>query len=113
MVQYLLKAHKTCELTLLQDLSTRPQYQHFKARRGLARNHPVAVLGTVGGVGILVYATSQQEIPYTGRSHAILVSAESEKTMGEETFKEVRGDWQQGRCPVTLKNVELAVEKLL
>ncbi|KDD75482.1 M48 peptidase [Helicosporidium sp. ATCC 50920] len=89
MVQYLLKAHKTCELTLLQDLSTRPQYQHFKARRGLARNHPVAVLGTVGGVGILVYATSQQEIPYTGRSHAILVSAESEKTMGEETFKEI------------------------
>jgi predicted Zn-dependent protease len=44
------------------------------------------VLGTGGTI---IYISSRQEIPYTGRVHAILVNPEQELQLGKETYSQV------------------------
>lgn len=69
------------------------QYTRFGSqnRNGGPRRggrYPVVLL--VGGAGaIVVWATSRQEIPYTGRMHAILVNTATERALGEQTFRQV------------------------
>lgn len=37
----------------------------------------------------MVYYNSRQEVPYTGRMHSIMVNAQTEKMLGEQTYHEV------------------------
>lgn len=67
-------------------------YQHFQSRRpGFALSRPqtrrlLVVAGVAGGV---VLVLSQEEVPYTQRSHAILVNAGAEQQMGEQAYEEI------------------------
>ena len=61
------------------------------------------VLLTVGGGGVVVWLASRQEIPYTHRRHAVLISQETEKSLGIQAFEQVPrlarcGSW----CPAAL-----------
>lgn len=47
----------------------------------------ILVIAGVGGAAVLVF--SQQEVPYTHRSHAILVNAASECHMGAQAYEEI------------------------
>ncbi|KAL4437390.1 hypothetical protein ABPG75_004529 [Micractinium tetrahymenae] len=73
-------------------------YQHFGGRGRPyaavvysqdARRRAVRWLVVLGAGAAVVWVTSRQEVPYTGRMHAILVDPESEGELGEQTFKQV------------------------
>ncbi|KAL4513640.1 hypothetical protein Ndes2437A_g00549 [Nannochloris sp. 'desiccata'] len=49
----------------------------------------LATLAFLGTGGTVVYISSRQQIPYTGRIHAILVDPETELSLGKHTFSEV------------------------
>ncbi len=79
--------------------STKPGkdgYTRFGSSQGNYTNNQqrltprqVTTLVVLGTGGTIVYITSRQEIPYTGRVHAILVSPEQELQLGEETYSQV------------------------
>jgi predicted Zn-dependent protease len=47
----------------------------------------------VAGTGAAaVYISSRQEIPYTHRHHSVLVDIETEKMLGEQTFRQILDD---------------------
>ncbi|KAG7674736.1 hypothetical protein KSW81_006162 [Nannochloris sp. 'desiccata'] len=48
----------------------------------------LATLAFLGTGGTVVYISSRQQIPYTGRIHAILVDPETELSLGKHTFSE-------------------------
>ncbi|KAL4855091.1 Mitochondrial metalloendopeptidase OMA1 [Chlorella vulgaris] len=79
-------------------------YQHFGSGGGggggrqrgyavmysaAARRRAAVWVAVVGGGGVVVWVSSRQEIPYTKRMHAILVSPQSEAEMGQQTFQQV------------------------
>lgn len=68
----------------------------------------------VGGAGvILVWATSRQEVPYTGRMHAILVNTATERALGEQTFRQVINEAQiTGRLLSPSHPASLAVRRI-
>ena len=44
----------------------------------------------IAGAGLgIIYISSRQEIPYTHRYHSVLVDVETEKLLGEQTFKQI------------------------
>jgi predicted Zn-dependent protease len=47
------------------------------------------VLVVLGTGGTIIYINSRQEIPYTGRVHAILVNPDQELQLGEQTYAQV------------------------
>jgi hypothetical protein len=69
------------------------QYTRFGSQNrngGPRRGGRYPVVLVVGGAGVIVvWATSRQEIPYTGRMHAILVNTATERALGEQTFRQV------------------------
>ena len=46
-------------------------------------------MALLGGAGTVVWASSREEIPYTGRKHAILVDIHTERELGAQTFRQV------------------------
>ena len=54
------------------------------------RNQRILVF-TGTGVAV-VYVSSRQEIPYTHRYHSVLVDVETEKMLGEQTFRQILAD---------------------
>ena len=56
-------------------------------RRLSQRGQVLLVAG--GGVGLVVWVSSLQEVPYTGRMHSILVAPETERQIGEQTFQQI------------------------
>ncbi|KAI3982535.1 hypothetical protein MKX01_031274 [Papaver californicum] len=70
------------------------QVQHFKPREPKRwfenpRNVLVIVLVS-GGVFVTVYAGNLETIPYTKRSHFVLLSKELEKQMGEQSLNQIK-----------------------
>jgi metalloendopeptidase OMA1, mitochondrial len=49
----------------------------------------IVTLAFLGTGGTVVYISSRQEIPYTGRMHAILVDPETELELGAQTYAQV------------------------
>lgn len=47
------------------------------------------MLAMVGTGGTVVWVSSREEIPYSGRKHAILVDIGTERELGAQTFKQV------------------------
>ena len=47
------------------------------------------MLVLLGAGGAVVWVSSRQQVPYTHRMHAILISPEDEKEMGAAAFKQV------------------------
>ena len=47
------------------------------------------MLALVGTGGTIVWVSSQEEIPYTGRKHAILCDIGTERQLGAQTFQQV------------------------
>ncbi len=43
----------------------------------------------VGAIGVVVYVTHLEEVPYTHRRHFVLVSPELEKSLGIAQFQQV------------------------
>lgn len=87
-------------LPLLPPLLDRQQYQyhHFQRRRPLLdiRNPRMQrLLVVVGGGSLVVWVVSQEQVPYTGRSHAILITQASERAMGAQTFAAVLEEAKQ------------------
>ena len=54
------------------------------------RNQRLLFIGATASAA--VYISSRQEVPYTHRHHAILVDVETEKKLGEETFRQILND---------------------
>jgi predicted Zn-dependent protease len=54
------------------------------------RNQRLLFIGATASAA--VYISSRQEIPYTHRHHAILVDVDTEKKLGEETFRQILND---------------------
>ena len=54
------------------------------------RNQRLLFIGATASAA--VYISSRQEIPYTHRHHAILVDIETEKKLGEDTFRQILND---------------------
>ncbi|XP_026380248.1 uncharacterized protein LOC113275038 isoform X1 [Papaver somniferum] len=72
----------------------RYQVQHFKPRGPKRwfenpRNVLIVVLVS-GGVFVTVYAGNLETIPYTKRSHFVLLSKELEKQMGEKSLNQIK-----------------------
>ncbi|XP_026409810.1 uncharacterized protein LOC113304904 [Papaver somniferum] len=72
----------------------RYQVQHFKPRGPKRwfenpRNVLIVVLVS-GGVFVTVYAGNLETIPYTKRSHFVLLSKELEKRMGEQSLNQIK-----------------------
>jgi len=57
--------------------------------RGRLTQRQVVTLAFLGTGGTIVYISSRQEIPYTGRVHAILVDPETELSLGKQTYSQV------------------------
>lgn len=77
----------------------RSGYQHFNKRHSSATRQQgqarlLAIMAAGGGV---VYFSSLQEIPYTKRRHAILISPESEMQLGEATWQQITAQAQSSR----------------
>lgn len=55
------------------------------------RSRAVSLLGgaTLAG-GSIIYVSSREEVPYTGRKHAILISNSLERALGEATFEQIK-----------------------
>lgn len=76
-------------------------YERFDAqpegghRQYLSRRNRI-ILVVTGVGGMMVWISSRQEVPYTGRHHSILVNVETERVLGEQTFRQVLMD-AQGR----------------
>jgi hypothetical protein len=71
-------------------LVCRGGYVHFQQRRsGVHISRQYLLLGA-GAVGVYVYVTHLEEVPYTHRRHFVLISPQTEKTIGVEQFKKVR-----------------------
>ncbi len=51
------------------------------------RNQRILLITGAGAVA--VYISSRQEIPYTHRHHSVLVDVETEKMLGEQTFRQI------------------------
>jgi metalloendopeptidase OMA1, mitochondrial len=70
----------------------RSGYIHFgdprQHRRGPSRG-TINLLVLCSAGGAVVYIRSRQEVPYTGRVHAVLLSPDSELEMGRQTFAQV------------------------
>jgi hypothetical protein len=68
----------------------RDGYERFQdpRRKGNMRQQ-LRMLAVIGGGGTIIWISSQQEIPYTGRKHAILLDVDSEKAMGDQAFQQV------------------------
>ena len=73
-------------------------YQHFGGRGRPevavlysrdARGRWLRVLAVVGVGGGLVWASGRQEVPYTLRSHSILVGPQAELDMGKQVYQQV------------------------
>ncbi|GAB4823202.1 hypothetical protein N2152v2_010248 [Parachlorella kessleri] len=70
-------------------------YQHFDGRGryvvvgGTSNRRTYVILGVCGAGSLVVWYSSRQEVPYTGRKHSVLVSSEMEQELGLETFKQV------------------------
>lgn len=74
-------------------------YQHFGGGRGRtgvallhsrdAQTRALRYVVLLGGGGAIVWVSSRQEVPYTGRMHAILVNPEQEIELGQQTFQQV------------------------
>ena len=69
--------------------------QRGRPAAGPFRPRPRA-LSLLGGAtlagGTVVYISSREEVPYTGRKHAILVSTSLERALGETTFDQIKQD---------------------
>jgi hypothetical protein len=63
---------------------------------GLTRGQVTLLVGTAAG-GTLVWASSRQEVPYTGRKHAVLVDPATERQLGEQTFAQVLAEARAAR----------------
>ena len=65
-------------------------YQHFgnkgPRRSWIPSQRTVIFISVAGG---FVYFGNQQEVPYTGRKHLMLVPLEIEKSLGQSTFEMV------------------------
>lgn len=51
------------------------------------RNQRIIIIAGTGAVAL--YISSRQEIPYTHRYHSVLVDVETEKLLGEQTFRQI------------------------
>ncbi|KAL6767291.1 hypothetical protein ACKKBG_A39385 [Auxenochlorella protothecoides x Auxenochlorella symbiontica] len=72
--------------------SRRTEYQYFGNRRpvlSLSNPNALRVLAGLGGGGLVVYVVAQQEVPYTERRHAILISQAAERELGRQTYRQV------------------------
>lgn len=71
------------------------EYQHFKPRsnfggyEGLASRRTLTWASFAAGGSFVIWLTTREEIPYTGRMHCILVPTSIEQSIGESTFKQV------------------------
>lgn len=81
-----------------QQWTDRGGYHHFGGRGRPAaavlysqdaRRRTLRWLVVLGGGAAVVWVTSRQEVPYTGRMHAILVDPDSEHELGQQTFQQV------------------------
>ena len=77
------------------------RYTRFRDRPGASgRPSPLQprprVASLLGGVtlagGTIIYFSSREEVPYTRRKHAILVSIDLERQLGEQTFAQIKAD---------------------
>ena len=70
----------------------RGSFPHWISNR---RNQGLLVVGATASAA--VYISSRQEIPYTHRHHAVLVDVDTEKMMGEQTFRQILAEAQRSR----------------
>ena len=61
------------------------QHQHHYS----PMHRQARVIAVLGAGGALVWASSREEIPYTGRMHAILINTALERQLGESTYKQI------------------------
>jgi predicted Zn-dependent protease len=57
------------------------------------RNQRLLFIAGTGAAA--VYVSSRQEIPYTHRHHSVLVDVETEKMLGEQTFRQILAEAQR------------------
>ena len=90
-----------CGKRLYSHWTDRRGYQHFEqrgrpfSRRGHLSNPKV--LAVLAGGGGIIYLVSLEEIPYTKRRHSILVSASTERALGDSAFEQVVKEAQLSR----------------
>eukprot|EP01026_Neomeris_dumetosa_P003108 TRINITY_DN10847_c0_g1_i8.p2 TRINITY_DN10847_c0_g1~~TRINITY_DN10847_c0_g1_i8.p2 ORF type:complete len:157 (+),score=2.13 TRINITY_DN10847_c0_g1_i8:77-547(+) len=73
-------------------------YEHFKKRGPWYHNRRIWYgLGGALVVGGVVYVNSLQVIPYTLRSHSVLVSVSSEQQMGQQMFRQTKSQAEMTR----------------
>ncbi|VAI60572.1 unnamed protein product [Triticum turgidum subsp. durum] len=75
--------------------SRRPEVIHFTRRRGGARwyhdrRKVAAVVLLTGGGAIVVYFGNLETVPYTNRTHFVLVSPQLERQLGESQFADLK-----------------------
>lgn len=73
-------------------LFLRTEYQYFGNRRpvlSLSNPNALRVLAGLGGGSLVVYVVAQQEVPYTQRTHAILITQAAERELGRQTYRQV------------------------
>ncbi|KAM0879660.1 hypothetical protein ACQ4PT_034083 [Festuca glaucescens] len=76
--------------------SRRPQVIHFSRRRGGGarwyhdRRKVTAVVLISGGAAVVVYFGNLETVPYTNRTHFVLVSPQLERQLGESQFADLK-----------------------
>ncbi|KAE8787194.1 beta-barrel assembly-enhancing protease-like [Hordeum vulgare] len=75
--------------------SRRPEVIHFARRRGGARwyhdrRKVAAVVLLAGGATVVVYFGNLETVPYTNRTHFVLVSPQLERQLGESQFADLK-----------------------
>lgn len=89
------------QTSLPPSFPSQQRYTRFRDRPGASgrpspfqpRPRAASLLGgvTLAG-GTIIYFSSREEIPYTHRKHAILVSIDLERQLGEQTFAQIKAD---------------------
>lgn len=71
--------------------SSRGGYTRFERpqQQGGISTRRLRLLAVLGAGGAVVWVSSRQEVPYTGRWHSILVDKNTEMQLGEQAFKQV------------------------
>lgn len=78
------------------NFRSQDSYEHFQPRgrrsiTGFLDRHKTK-FGVLAFGGVIVWFQSREEIPYSHRKHAILLSAASERALGEHIYQQVKAD---------------------
>ncbi|PKA61320.1 hypothetical protein AXF42_Ash006217 [Apostasia shenzhenica] len=74
--------------------AVRPELQHFRQRKAPRWYHNPRIVVTVvlagGGLVVTIYYGNLEAVPYTNRSHFVLISPAVERQLGEAQFNQIK-----------------------